>query len=192
MCLAAVLEGNSVGMKTSVLTPPKAVLFDRDGTLVVDEPYNGDPALVRAMPGAREVLDRLRDAGILVGVISNQSGIARGLLHSEQVNAVNARIEELLGPFDLWEICPHGPADGCHCRKPNPGMVDNARRRLGLEAGDVAVVGDIGSDVEAAAAAGAVGVLVPTPVTREAEVTASPLVANDLAGAIDLLWDVRV
>ncbi|HET9348223.1 MAG TPA: HAD-IIIA family hydrolase, partial [Arthrobacter sp.] len=87
----------------------KAVLFDRDGTLVRDVPYNGDPDRVRPMPQARVVLDCFRSQGIATGVLSNQSGIGRGLLTVGQVAAVNARIEQLLGPFDVWDICPHRP-----------------------------------------------------------------------------------
>src|SRR6185312_8681525 len=70
---------------------PHAVLFDRDGTLVVDVPYNGDPARVEPVPGARAALDRLRAAGIPTAVVSNQSGIGRGLLEPAQVEAVNRR-----------------------------------------------------------------------------------------------------
>ena len=169
-------------------TAPRAVLFDRDGTIVVDVPYNGDPALVQPMPGAREVLDGLRARGIPVGVVTNQSGIARGLITRDQVDAVNARVEELLGPFDVWELCPHGSADGCACRKPAPGMVLAACSRLGLEAADVALIGDIGADMGAAAAAGARAVLVPTDVTLEDEIRAAPAVARTLAEAVDTLW----
>ncbi|WP_336714207.1 D-glycero-alpha-D-manno-heptose-1,7-bisphosphate 7-phosphatase [Arthrobacter sp. USHLN218] len=168
--------------------PPRAVLFDRDGTLVIDVPYNGDPALVRPMPGARAALDAVRAAGLPCGVLTNQSGIARGLLDRGQVDAVNARVEELLGPFDVWEICPHGPQDDCGCRKPRPGMILEACERLGLQPDEAAFVGDIGADVEAAAAAGARGVLVPTPVTRPEEVEEADLVAPDLAGALGLLF----
>jgi hypothetical protein len=82
--------------------PPKAVLLDRDGTLIRDVPYNGDPAKVVPMPGAREALDRLRAAGVRLAVVSNQSGVARGLITPEQVDAVNARVEELLGPIGPW------------------------------------------------------------------------------------------
>ncbi|MDQ1741765.1 MAG: hypothetical protein QOE23_104, partial [Pseudonocardiales bacterium] len=97
---------------------PAAVLLDRDGTLVRDVAYNGDPALVSPMPGARRALDRLRAEGIPIAVISNQSGIGRGLLSTDQVAAVNARIESLLGPFDGWFVCPHTGEAGCDCRKP--------------------------------------------------------------------------
>ncbi|PPB50629.1 haloacid dehalogenase [Arthrobacter pityocampae] len=169
-------------------TPPRAVLFDRDGTIVVDVPYNGDPALVQPMPGALEVLDGLRSRGIPVGVVTNQSGIARGIVTRDQVDAVNARVEELLGPFDVWELCPHGADDGCACRKPAPGMVLAASTRLGLDASDVAVIGDIGADMGAAAAAGAQAVLVPTGVTLEDEIRSAPAVAATLADAVDTLW----
>src|SRR5215210_860048 len=88
---------------------PDAVLFDRDGTLVHDFPYNGDPDWVRPVDGAREALDRLRARGVRVGVVSNQSGVARGLITGDQVRACMDRLEELLGPFDVIRWCPHGP-----------------------------------------------------------------------------------
>jgi len=167
--------------------PVRAVLFDRDDTLVRDVPYNGDPALVRPVEGAREVVAALRDAGVAVGVVSNQSGVARGLLTTAQVEAVNARVDELVGPLGTWQWCPHGPQDGCRCRKPGPGLVERAAAALGVPVGACAVVGDIGADVEAARAAGARGVLVPTPRTLVREVEDAPLVADDLAGAVRLL-----
>jgi len=164
------------------------VLFDRDGTLVVDVPYNGDPARVRLMPGAREAVRSLHARGVPMAVVSNQSGVARGLLGMAEVEAVNRRVEELLGvAFALWAVCPHGPADGCPCRKPAPGLVHRAARHIGVAPGDCAVIGDIGADMGAAAAAGARAVLVPTPVTRPEEVRAAPAVAPDLGGALRLL-----
>ncbi|MDP9419892.1 MAG: HAD-IIIA family hydrolase, partial [Actinomycetota bacterium] len=132
----------------------QAVLFDRDGTLVIDVPYNGDPALVEPVPGATEALQRLRAAGLPIAVISNQSGVARGLLSPTEVDAVNLRVAELLGPFAGFWVCPHGPTDGCACRKPAPGLVLAAAAALGVAPGACAVIGDIGADVEAADAAG--------------------------------------
>ncbi len=170
---------------------PAAVLLDRDGTLVVDVPYNGDPALVVPMPGAREALDRLRSAGIPTAVISNQSGIARGVITRAQVDTVNRRIEEMLGPFGHWAVCPHGPVDGCACRKPRAGLVLEAAQALSVDPTRVVVIGDIGADVEAARAAGARSVLVPTSVTRPEEVASAPEVASDLASAVDLLIGAR-
>ena len=166
-------------------TAPAAVLFDRDGTLVVDVPYNGDPARVAPVPRARAALGLLRSAGIRTGVITNQSGIARGLVTAAQVAAVNRRVDELVGPFDVWQVCPHGPDDGCACRKPAPGMVKAACAETGVDPARCVVIGDIGADVDAAAAAGAVGILVPTPVTRREEVAAAPRRARTLAEAVD-------
>ncbi|MGW0549546.1 D-glycero-alpha-D-manno-heptose-1,7-bisphosphate 7-phosphatase [Streptomyces altiplanensis] len=165
---------------------PEAVLFDRDGTLVADVPYNGDPARVELMPSAREAVAAVRSLGIPVGVVSNQSGVARGLLTRRQVEAVRQRVEALLGPFALWAVCPHGPDDGCGCRKPAPGLVLAACERLGVRAARTVVIGDIGADVEAARAAGARGVLVPTPVTRPEETEAAGETAADLLQAVRL------
>jgi histidinol-phosphate phosphatase family protein len=170
---------------------PRAVLFDRDGTLVVDVPYNGEPGRVQPMPGAREALERLRAAGVPTAVVSNQSGVARGRITPAQVAAVNARLEALVGPLGPVEWCPHGPGDGCDCRKPAPGLILRAAARLGVAPEECAVVGDIGTDVEAARAAGARGVLVPTAVTRPEEIAAAAEVAPDLAAAVDLLLEGR-
>ena len=166
---------------------PAAVLLDRDGTLVHDVPYNGDPSAVLPMPGARRALDRLRAAGIPVAVITNQSGIGRGMLTGDQVEAVNARIEALLGPFDGWFVCPHTDEAGCECRKPAPGLIRQAAAELGVPPTRCVVIGDIGSDVRSAAAAGAASILVPTLQTRHEEVLAAPLRAADLAEAVDLV-----
>ena len=125
--------------------------------------------------------------GILIGLVSNQSGIGRGLLSHAQVHAVNERLEQLVGGFDVSLYCPHVPADECGCRKPRPGLVQEACRMLGVPAAQTVVVGDIGSDVAAARAAGAAGVLVPTPATRPAEVRAADQVARDLPGTVDLI-----
>jgi D-glycero-D-manno-heptose 1,7-bisphosphate phosphatase len=163
---------------------PLAVLFDRDGTLVVDVPYNGDPALVQPMPGALEAVALVRAAGLPIGVVSNQSGIARGIVTREQVDAVNARVDALFGGFDTWQLCPHGPDGACDCRKPAPGMVLRAAAALGVEPGRTVVIGDIAADVGAAHAAGGRAVLVPTPVTRPEEVAAAPAVAADLTDAV--------
>lgn len=167
----------------------RAVLLDRDGTLVEDVPYNGDPALVRPMPGAAEAMELLRSRGVPVAVVTNQSGIARGLIGWDDMGRVHARIDELLGPVNVWAVCPHGPDDGCGCRKPAPGLVLDAARRLGVAPAECVVVGDIGSDMGAARAAGARGVLVPTPVTLPEEVEEAPAVAPDLLTAVRVALD---
>ncbi|MGD9735554.1 MAG: HAD-IIIA family hydrolase [Solirubrobacterales bacterium] len=165
----------------------EAVLLDRDGTIVIDVPYNGDPAKVVPVPGAKRALARLREAGLPLAVVSNQSGVARGLLAPTQVRAVNSRAEELLGPIDAWLFCPHGPGEGCECRKPEPGLVIEAAAALGVRPERCALIGDIAADVQAAQAAGALAVLVPTERTEAEDVRRAPLLAPDLDSAVDLL-----
>jgi HAD superfamily hydrolase (TIGR01662 family) len=164
---------------------PELVLFDRDGTLVHDVPYNADPARVAPVDGARDALDRLRALGVRVGVVSNQSGVGAGTITLDQVEAVNQRVQDLLGSFDVWRYCPHARDEGCDCRKPAPGMVEDACEELGVPPSRTVLVGDIGSDVEAAEAAGARAVLVPTPETRPEEVEAAEQVAPTLVAAVD-------
>lgn len=164
-----------------------AVLFDRDGTLIEDVPYNGDPAKVRPMPGARHALDALRRRGIRTGVVSNQSGIARGLLRARDVLAVHRRTQELLGPLDVLRFCPHAEDAGCVCRKPAPGMLVSALAELGVPASEAAMVGDIGTDVAAGQAAGLRTVLVPTIRTRAAEIAAATVTAANLGDAVRTL-----
>ncbi len=169
---------------------PRAVLLDRDGTLVVDVPYNGDPDLVEPMPGAREALDLLRAHEIPTAVVSNQSGIGRGRITPAQCDAVFARMAELLGPLGPVFICPHTPEDGCACRKPQPELIVRAAAELRVPVEDCVMIGDIGADVGAAHAAGARAVLVPTPQTRPQEVAYAQQcarVAPDLLSAVRLL-----
>lgn len=171
-------------------TFPRAVLFDRDGTLCIDVPYNGNRNRVVPVPGASQALERLRTAKIPTAVISNQSGIARGLHTPEQVDAVNERLAELIGPLGPVFYCPHGPADGCRCRKPQPGLVIDAAQALGVEPSECVVIGDIAADLGAASAAGARAVLVPTEMTRAEEIDEArrtAAVAPDLLTAVELV-----
>ncbi len=164
--------------------PVSAVLFDRDGTLIVDVPYNADPRRVVPMPTARVALDTLRRAGVATAVVSNQGGVALGRLSRNDVDAINARTVELLGPLGPMLVCVHGPRDRCACRKPAPGLIFAAARALGVAPQHCVVIGDIGADMEAARAAGARAILVATPVTRPEEVAAAPYVAADLDEAV--------
>ncbi|HEX3331961.1 MAG TPA: HAD-IIIA family hydrolase [Gaiellales bacterium] len=168
---------------------PEAILFDRDGTLVEDVPYNGEPGRVRPVPAASAALARLRAAGVPTAVVTNQSGIAAGTLTEAQVAGVNRRVDELLGPLGPWLVCPHGPEDGCGCRKPAPGLIVAAARALGVDPSACAVIGDTAADVGAARAAGARGVLVPNAVTRRDEVRRAAEVAADLEAAVSMLLE---
>jgi histidinol-phosphate phosphatase family protein len=171
--------------------PVDGVLCDRDGTLVADVPYNGNPGRVVPLPGVAHGLARLRAAGIGLAIVSNQSGVARGLLTPTQVDAVNRRVTELLGPFSAVFWCPHAPGDGCGCRKPAPGMVRRAARAIGIPVERCALVGDTGADVEAARSAGALGVLVPRASTRASEVAAAERVFPDFVAAVDWLLGIE-
>jgi D-glycero-D-manno-heptose 1,7-bisphosphate phosphatase len=134
---------------------PCAVLFDRDETIVVDVPFNGDPSRVAPAPNAKALLDRLRAAGLPLAVVSNQSGVGRGYITAEQVDAVNRRVDELLGPFAGFFVCLHSPDEFCECRKPKPKLILDAARALGVDPACCVVVGDRDSDIEAARNAGA-------------------------------------
>lgn len=129
----------------------------------MDEPFNGDPEKVVPAPKARALLDRLRAAGLPLAVVSNQSGIARGFITAAQVEAVNRRVDELLGPFAGFFVCPHDDADACECRKPKPKLILDAARSLGVDPACCVVIGDRESDVEAARAAGAIPIKVDGP-----------------------------
>jgi histidinol-phosphate phosphatase family protein len=162
---------------------PAAVLFDRDGTLIRDVPYNGDPELVTPMPGATEAVARLRRAGIRLGVVTNQSAVGLGLITEAQMHAVNRRVDALLGPFGTWAVCPHDPGAGCACRKPAPGLIRQAAADLGADPAQCVVIGDIGADAAAACAAGARAIVVPGARTLPAETAGVPSAA-ELASAV--------
>ncbi|MBY4127597.1 HAD-IIIA family hydrolase [Rhodococcus fascians] len=166
-----------------------AILFDRDNTLIVDVPYLSDPSRVEPVHDARDVLDSLRAQRVRVGLVSNQSGVAKKLITTEQLELVDARVDELLGPFDTKHYCVHDAAAGCRCRKPMPGMIVDAAAELGAEPSACVVIGDIGADIRAASAAGARAVLVPTARTRPEEVLEArryAQVAHTLREAVDL------
>lgn len=149
----------------------RAVFIDKDGTLVVDLPFNADPALIELAPGASEGLRLLASAGYRLLVVSNQSGIARGYFGEEHLPAIEERLRELASAegaeLEAFYWCPHHP-DGaeeryavhCGCRKPEPGMLLRAAAERGIDLGESWVVGDILDDVGAGRRAGCRTVLV--------------------------------
>jgi len=135
----------------------RALFLDRDGTLIVDVGYPRDPAQVELLPGAAAALRELpRDVALVI--VSNQSGLARGLITANEADAVAARVAQRFALegvlFDAAYVCPHGPDEGCRCRKPAPGMLLDAARDLGLDLAASVMLGDKPSDVEAGQAAG--------------------------------------
>ena len=143
-----------------------AVFLDRDGTLIEDKGFLGDPAGVEMLPTVVDALKLLSLHGFATVVISNQSGIARGLLDDAQVRSVNAEIVRRLAgdglAIDGWYWCPHYD-EGCECRKPEPGLLHRALREHALTLDGAAMVGDRGSDVELGQRVGIPGIVVPGP-----------------------------
>lgn len=135
----------------------RALFLDRDGTLISDVGYPRDPALVEPLPGAFAALRALQARFALV-IVSNQSGIGRGLITTAEAAAVHARVVELFGEagvaFAGAYYCPHDPGAGCACRKPAPGLLLDAARELGIELAGSIMLGDKPSDVAAGRAAG--------------------------------------
>jgi D-glycero-D-manno-heptose 1,7-bisphosphate phosphatase len=164
---------------------PRAVFFDRDDTVIVNVPYLGDPSQVRLCPRASEALARLRAAGFLLFIVSNQSGVGRGLITVEQVAAVNAEMERQLGlTFDgiyNSHVTPEDPRGTD--RKPSPELVLKAGADHGLDLAESFFVGDKLIDVQCGHNAGCRSILVMTGTEAEARAGAETLadyVAHDL------------
>ena len=137
----------------------KLVILDRDGTINEDsDDYVKSPEEWMPLPGALEAIARLNHAGWHVVVASNQSGLGRGLFDVSTLNAMHAKMHQMLaavgGRVDAIFYCPHAPDEGCRCRKPEPGLFEQIGERYGLDLHSVPVVGDTARDVVAGAAAG--------------------------------------
>jgi D,D-heptose 1,7-bisphosphate phosphatase len=148
-----------------------AVFFDRDGTLNEDPGYLGDPNLVKLLPGTGEALSLLKnELGFKLIVVSNQSGISRGLISKEMVDSVNNRINELLDDYsvsiDAFYYCPYHPdfssREDTKCRKPSPEMVFQAAKKFNIDLKGSYIVGDSVSDIECGVNAGLKTILVKT------------------------------
>lgn len=139
-----------------------AVFLDKDGTLVDDVPYNVDPERIVLAREAHAGAAALHRAGYALVVVTNQSGVARGLFGEDALAGVEAKLRKLLAPTPVagFYYCPHGPDDGCDCRKPLPGMLLRAAEELDIDLPASWMVGDILNDVEAGARAGCRTVLV--------------------------------
>jgi histidinol-phosphate phosphatase family protein len=168
------------------MTP--AVFFDRDGTLIEDTHYCADPALVRVYPGVPEALRRLKQAGFRVFVISNQSGIGRGLITPEQHHAVQTEFLRQVGEglIDASYFCPDAPGVPSTCRKPEPGMVLEAARDFALDLPQSYFVGDKAADIECGRRAGTRTILVLTGYGAE-QACRADFTAADAAAAVSLI-----
>ena len=185
-------------------SPRKAIFLDRDGTLNVEVHYLADPERFAWIPGSREALRKLQDAGFALIVVTNQSGIAQGLLTEEILASIHARMVEDLEQdgvrLDGIYHCPHHPRLGsapwvgdCDCRKPKPGMLLQAERECDLDWNGSWIVGDSLRDVEAGRALGLPGILVRTGKGAAQERDLPPAwrpqthVVDDLAASVPLI-----
>ena len=143
------------------------VVLDRDGVINADsKAYIKSPEEWRPLPGSLEAIAALTAAGWQVAVASNQSGVARGLFDSATLAAINEKMEAAVraagGELAAIFFCPHGPDDGCACRKPKPGLLYMVAERFGVDLRNVPVIGDSARDLAAAEAVGARPILVLT------------------------------
>jgi D-glycero-D-manno-heptose 1,7-bisphosphate phosphatase len=142
------------------------VLVDRDGTINVDRHYLSNPDQVELLPNAAEGLAELKRLGLGVVVVTNQSGVGRGLFDENRLNEIHARLREILYAsgveLDGIVCCTHRPDEGCGCRKPLPGLVEAAAREHGFAPQDSFVIGDKPCDIDLGRAVGATTFLVRT------------------------------
>jgi D-glycero-D-manno-heptose 1,7-bisphosphate phosphatase len=150
---------------------PEAVFLDRDGTIMEDAHYIKSPTQVRLLPGAAAAVKQINDAGIPAIVVTNQSGIARGIFTVEDYEAVRSRFESLLeaegAHIDASYYCPHHPSvsTACSCRKPATGMFEDGIRDWKLDPRRVAYIGDRWRDVIASRTLGGRGIMIMSPMT---------------------------
>ncbi|HKD79582.1 MAG TPA: HAD family hydrolase [Candidatus Angelobacter sp.] len=172
-----------------------AVFLDRDGVLIADTGYPHEISDAVPLDSVPPALSRLQQAGFQLVVVSNQSGVGRGLFSSEDVARFNAALCANLDcagvklAVDDFFICPHAPNENCDCRKPKPGLLLRAAMERSLDLSRSFLIGDKESDVQAANAAG----VQPILLVRERSIlsTAKTLVAADLAQAVDLICKVN-
>ena len=176
-----------------------ALFLDRDGTIITDEHFLNDPERVRLMPGAASSIARANRAGVPVVIITNQSGIGRGMITQDQYDAVAERVIEMLASegalIDATYYCADRPdvAEADSCRKPGMSMYWKAAGDLGLDLARSAFMGDKWRDVQPALTAGGLGILIPNHTTALADIDRAVLTAHataDIEQAITqaLVW----
>jgi D-glycero-D-manno-heptose 1,7-bisphosphate phosphatase len=173
----------------------RVVILDRDGTMVIDRGYLDDPAGLEFLPGAVEGLRSLHAQGYRLVVITNQSGVGRGLFPIERVYAMNERLERMVEDagvrLEHIYFCPHAPGDGCDCRKPGLRLMGQAAAEMGFDPAAAIVIGDKDSDVEFGQRAGALTVLIGKPGSRPASSTTPDYIVENLQQAAEILSSRR-
>ncbi len=172
-----------------------ALFIDRDGTIIADAHYPSSASQVRLLTGAASAIARANRADVPVVVVTNQSGIARGMITLTQYHDVRTRMETLLDAsgarVEATYHCPHWPSVSgpCDCRKPGPGMYRQAATQLGLALDQSAYIGDRWRDVQPAQALGGIGILVPGAETPEADIESARTYLSDVIRIAESLDD---
>lgn len=173
---------------------PGAVFLDRDGVIIKDKGFISEPDDVVLVDGAPEAIKKMSSMGLKIVVITNQSGIGRGLFTVLDYDKVMQRMRDLFAEkgafFDGEYYCPHAPREGCDCRKPLPGLALRAAKDLDIELSRSFVIGDKRSDMGLARAIGAKGILVRTGYGRQTEMEGDPLrdvVVDDIEAAAEVI-----
>ena len=172
--------------------PSPAVFFDRDGTIMKDCDYCSDPKDVKIFPGVPEALRRLKSRGFKLIIITNQSGIGRGLMTVEQYRALEREVVRQLGGdlIDATYFCPDVPGQHSSCRKPAPGMILQAKQEHGIDLPRSFFIGDKEIDVECGRNAGVRTIRVQTGFQRDTTGSRADWVAEDLPAAAAIILNV--
>jgi D-glycero-D-manno-heptose 1,7-bisphosphate phosphatase len=170
-----------------------AAFIDRDGTIMEDADYCSHPKDVRIFPGVLEALRRLKSRGFKIIIITNQSGIGRGLFTLDQYRAVESEVSRQLGDglVDATYYCPDTPGQHSDCRKPAPGMVVKATRDHQIDLARSFLIGDKEIDVECAHNAGVRAIRVRTGMQRDLTGSKPDWVADDLPAAVEIILNQR-
>ncbi len=188
------------GMQARARTKRRLVILDRDGVINEErENFVRSEDQWRPLPGSLEAMAKLHRAGIAVAVATNQSGVGRGLMSLDALEAIHDRmrreVHEAGGALEGIFFCPHTPLDRCRCRKPLPGLLEQVEAALGLAVAGEYMVGDSLRDLKAARAAGALPVLVRTGfgriTERELSIEDEVAVFDDLAAFVGWLLAAR-
>jgi D-glycero-D-manno-heptose 1,7-bisphosphate phosphatase len=173
----------------------KVVVLDRDGTIVVDRHYLSDPDALEFEPEAEVGLRRMSDMGFRLVVITNQSGVARGFFSLSRLEEIHERMRQMLHCIGVRlegvYFCPHGPGDGCDCRKPGLGLMRQASKELGFEMSQSIVIGDKDSDVEFGRRASAITMLIAKPGSRQSSTATPDYIVGNLNDAADIMSQLK-
>jgi D-glycero-D-manno-heptose 1,7-bisphosphate phosphatase len=169
----------------------KVIILDRDGTIVVDRNYLSDPAELEFEAGAAEGLQLMYERGYRLVVITNQSGVGRGLFSLERLEEVHDRLRQMAESigvrFEGIYYCPHAPDAGCLCRKPQVGLFSQAASELGFDRSSAVVIGDKMSDVEFGHRAGVMTIFVAANSPRLPAGPTPDFIVRDLIQAAEVI-----